>query len=381
MELLVGKNLSTFNSRKIPKAFLLSVLIILVINAIELFIFPINAFTFRVWESVIVNHPYSNLPGPFYPNMTIAMIEEGDLGHHTPLAVKKNVAWETDKYGYRKRNENITRYDIVIIGDSDIAGSGLTQSDMFSEQLEKRLDAKVYPLAPADINTFLSSSKFKNNPPKVVILESIERSLPSLPSIQRNLNHPSKSLKTNHVQEKHSKKNASLAILCDRLSKQIMARYLLKIIPRTFEKITNALKKLSAALSVGTIGKSQTRMLCLDNKNNNISLEKQEKIIERIIAYEEILSAHGIHFIFFPIPDKKTIYWKELSLSEKPTFLKQITNKLRKAGIEILDVEDTFKKAAANNDALLYHLDDSHWNPNGVKLSVDLAVKLLEKYQ
>ena len=32
------------------------------------------------------------------------MIEEGDLAYYTPWAIKKDVTWITDKYGYRKAN-------------------------------------------------------------------------------------------------------------------------------------------------------------------------------------------------------------------------------------------------------------------------------------
>ncbi|MDI7259530.1 MAG: hypothetical protein QME90_06390, partial [Thermodesulfobacteriota bacterium] len=69
---------------------------------IELFILPIDLFTFRVWESLVVRKYRNILAGPFYPNMEITKIEEGDLAHHTRFAVKKEVQWITDRYGFRK---------------------------------------------------------------------------------------------------------------------------------------------------------------------------------------------------------------------------------------------------------------------------------------
>ena len=115
---------------------------------IELFILPIDFFTFRVWEALVIRKYRNSLPGQFYPNMEVTKIEEGDMAHHTKFAYKRKVKWITDRYGYRKQNTNRSKHQVVIIGDSNIAGSGLTQEDILSEVLEKKLKVGVYPLSP-----------------------------------------------------------------------------------------------------------------------------------------------------------------------------------------------------------------------------------------
>ena len=80
--------------------------------------------------------------------MEITKIEEGDLAHHTRFAIKKKVKWMTDRYGYRKQNTDRKKHEVVIIGDSNIAGSGLTQEEILSEVLEEQLKDSVYPYAP-----------------------------------------------------------------------------------------------------------------------------------------------------------------------------------------------------------------------------------------
>jgi alginate O-acetyltransferase complex protein AlgJ len=152
----------------------------LVAIAIEVFVLPIDFFTFRVYEALRMKC----LPGKFYPNMEITKIEEGDSAAHTRFAYKRKVTWITDRYGYRKQNTNREKHEIVIIGDSHTVGSGLTQEDILSEVLEKRLRAGVYPLAPASLSTLLKDSRFKRHPPDIVILERKEIRIPLLPPVK-----------------------------------------------------------------------------------------------------------------------------------------------------------------------------------------------------
>lgn len=174
------RSLFISNSRHLPWAFLITFSFVSIVYAIELFLLPINFFTFRVWEALVAQRFYS---GHFYPNMKISMLEVGDLGHHTPFAVKKRVEWETDRYGFRKHDSGVNRYRVVIIGDSNIDGSGLTQDDTLFEVLGRRLKCGVYPFTNGNIFT---SERFRDNPPEVVILESIERSISALEGPEPN---------------------------------------------------------------------------------------------------------------------------------------------------------------------------------------------------
>ena len=70
---------------------------------IEVFLLPVDRFTFRVWEALVVRKFELLLPGPFYPNMRVSKEEEGDLAHHTKFAQKRRVDWVTDTHGYRHK--------------------------------------------------------------------------------------------------------------------------------------------------------------------------------------------------------------------------------------------------------------------------------------
>ena len=196
--------------------------------SIELFILPIDFFTFRVWEALLIKEFRSILPGHFYPRMEITKLETGgDLAHHTPFAIPKRVKWMTDRYGYRKKDAERIKPQVVIIGDSNIAGLGLTQKEMLSEVLEDRLKVPVYPYAPVgSINTFLKDLRFKKDRPKIVIVSFIEKDIlnmpfPKLPQKREGLlpfyEWRDELKQTRWVQ--------SSGVLLDRLSKMNMLNY------------------------------------------------------------------------------------------------------------------------------------------------------------
>src|SRR4030042_2635750 len=152
---------------------------------IELFVLPLDYFTFRVWEAVVVRKFKNILPGPFYPNREITKMEEGDLGHHFRFALRRRVKWGTDCYGFRKKNMDVRRHPVVIVGESNIAGSSLTQEEILSEVLEKRLNVSVYPYAPVGgINSFLKDKRFIENFPDILIFTRVERELLDLPILK-----------------------------------------------------------------------------------------------------------------------------------------------------------------------------------------------------
>jgi hypothetical protein len=49
----------------------------------KLFVLPIDFFTIRPWEAVIVRKMKMLLPGPFYPYMKINRIEQGDVARYS----------------------------------------------------------------------------------------------------------------------------------------------------------------------------------------------------------------------------------------------------------------------------------------------------------
>lgn len=322
---------------------------------------PSDHFTFRVWEAV----GYSLTPDkPFYSNMYIKKIEVGDLGPGTEFAVEKNVVWQTDEYGYRNVPSKNQEYDVVIIGDSFTAGSGLSQKETLSSVLAQKTGLNVYSFASADINKFLSEKRFIDNPPRILIIENIERGIWNLPPIDQNV------IIRNRIPHPFIEKAIDGF---DSLRKMSIVRY---YISRIKEHDT------PRELIVNT----DTKMLFYSGSfyQQEINLNARNATISTLISYDNYLRQKGIEFIFLPVPDKETIYFSDLpaeyaSFRRESPFLRGLVNDLNKANITVINTIDTFRRHKANNVSL-YPLDDSHWNPAGVNITVGLISDKLHSH-
>lgn len=142
----------------------------LVWQVIEIFILPFDTFTFRAWESIGF-HKLRWKHGPFYPNQSQFKISSGDSDPERRQ--KKPVHFETDSFGFRNR-QNVAvgdTFDIAVIGDSNIAGSNLDQSDTFSEVLQKQCHCKVYNYGSGGILRYVNDPRFQARPPHYLILQ------------------------------------------------------------------------------------------------------------------------------------------------------------------------------------------------------------------
>ena len=335
---------------------------LILVLSIELFILPFDFFTFRVWEGLLIKNYHRILPGRFYPCREITKIEVGgDLTHRGPLTSRRQVKWITDQYGYRKRCSMATHHKVVIIGDSNIAGIGLSQEETVSEVLEEKLNAGVYPFAPADINNFLKDRHFLDDPPEVVVVASVERFIcdldppkyprvrwPMLPHLKR--------------QFQQTRWVPAVAVFLDRLSKMNMVNYFRA-------KIGNRKERPFYAFSTpfGTMYFLQGEVA-----NKEVSRNQFERAVRTIEAYNRILKKMGIRFIYLPIPNKENIYYQYLPHPKRPTFLEDLIAALKRKKIETIDTQKAFEESYQKDSTLLYRLDDTHWSPEAVRITADL---------
>jgi len=347
-----------------PAKYLLFFLPFIAILCIELFILPIHTFTFRTWESLIVKHTFGILKGPFYPNIKVSMIEEGSLAYRTTWAVKKDVTWVTDRHGYRKANSPLNNYSIMIVGDSNVAGSGLSQQELLSEALERRLGVSVYPLSPERLRVLHSNSMFMENPPSLVIMESIERGLRdpkvSAPLRAGEFQQPSSfsrlimAIRLNGILQK-------IAILADRTLKGNMLQYLRARINGKGPSMEPMEMK----------SECPTLFLHGTQVNRDFPMKEIDQIARRLKESRDVLLKKGIRFIFLPVPNKETIYFKCLGI-ERPIFLDRLVQRLRELNVEVVNTLPAFEKTYQQRSMMLYHFDDEHWNAKGVNITADL---------
>lgn len=342
---------------------------------IELFVLPMDFFCFRAVEALTVRKFKNILPGQFYPNMNLVKEEEGDLGHHTKYASKRTVQWITDSYGYRKEGPDRLKYGVVIIGQSETFGSGLTQKEMLSEVLEDRMNLSVYPLAPASVNAFLKERRFILQPPEMVIVSSMERAIPFLPPPKTSSRGKWAAYENARNKIRKMKENRwiqSFGVFLDRLYKMNMVRYIRASIKRGFsDREENGLNRVDSKF--GPI-----LFLQGASANKEVPEERLNQAIQTIKGYHDLFKSKGIRFIFLANPEKETIFYESLG-SSRPVFLEQLTARLKQLGVEIVCTQQAFENAFEKESILLYLKDDTHWNATGVRIAVDLLTKVIQK--
>ncbi|MDB5813312.1 MAG: hypothetical protein JWN23_429 [Rhodocyclales bacterium] len=163
--------------RKVCTRGFLLLLFFVALQFVELFILPIDFFTFRVWEAALAS-PY-RYPGMFYPNIYVKKNKEyGDrYRSDDPAQIKaRPVEWFTDSYGYRNRPEIERRpkYDAVVLGDSNIVGSSLDQKDTLTEVMAARSNNTVYSysIGHDHISLFFNDKRVLKKSPDLVVVES-----------------------------------------------------------------------------------------------------------------------------------------------------------------------------------------------------------------
>jgi alginate O-acetyltransferase complex protein AlgJ len=347
----------------------------LVALALELFVLPIDFFTFRVHEALVVRKFRNILEGNFYPNRNLIKEEEGDLGHHTKYTFKRTVQWITDSHGYRKKESGRLEYDVVIIGQSETFGASLTQKEMLSEMLEEQLHLGVYPFAPAGVSSFLKERRFILYPPKIVIVTSMERAIFLLPPARIRSGENWGFLASVEDRIETMRENRwvqSIGVFLDRLYKMNMVRYLKASLERKFSG-GGRFGSTWVDTRYGTIF-----FLEGAKANREVPEKEMDRAVRTIKGYEDVFKSRGIRFIFLPIPNKETIFYEALG-TRRPVFLKRLVRRLRELGVETVDAQQAFEKAFQEDSVLLYQRDDSHWNANGVRIAADLLRQLIEK--
>jgi hypothetical protein len=312
---------------------------------IEVFL-PFNTFTYRPWEALLFN---SEGLFPFYPDKTIKMKSVGDLCHHTKFEIVKDENWITDKLGYR--NTNFTESpDILLIGDSFIAGSSLDQDSTLSELLISKLNCKVYNMAPATFSDYIILKNYRLlKKPKIIIYSTVERTIPP------------KLINDNNIQ------NISYPTAASFYSHKLKRQYLLKFLN------ARILKKNG----IGIPGIKEKNMFFLNGVNQVYPHKEINEAFLNILAYKEYCDLNGIIFYYLPLPNKETVYFENVPFDVQPSFLNQLNSILKEKNVRSINSISVFNKYRLKNKEYIYHLDDTHWNSRGVNLIADEIKRIL----
>lgn len=326
-------------------------LLMLCLPFLALFLEPfisLSTFTFRPHESLLYYHSGAGMP--FYPNHRLFMKSEGDLCANTEYAVKKDELWLTDHLGYRN-NEYVFDPDVLIIGDSFILGTSISQDSTLTNLLSGRLSGKleIYNLAPATFHDFVSLLEGKAlSKPEVIIFSLGEREIPP----ELDVNNIESMYENSRVTEWINKMKRVYAINFIRS----------RLFPKKDKSVQSEVNE---------------SMFFLNGKKQWDNLEKIDSVLKAIETYKMFCDSLDIDLLVMPLPNKETVYHELVPLAKQPEYLYILDKELKKREIFSFNTLELFNQYRKGNPSMIYHLDDTHWNGTGVNLVAEEIAKII----
>ncbi|OJU47069.1 MAG: hypothetical protein BGN96_06180 [Bacteroidales bacterium 45-6] len=318
---------------------------------------PIDTLAYRPWEGL--RYSKAQTDSPFYPNSFVSMNSVGDLCHHTENAVMKQEQWQTDELGFRN-NKYIKNPDILIIGDSFVAGTGLTQANTLCNQLIALSgDTKVYNIAPSSMSEFdnlLQTGKLGK--PKLLVFSIVERNVPE--NIQQ---HHSANSKPEKMKDFIS--SNALEVCMDKIAKSTLLNW---IKARALRQGGNGIRSTN-----------HSNMYFLQGAKQRHKKDDLASTTAALISYKQYCDSLGVKFLFLPIPDKETVYHELVPIVRQSDYLLQLDSLLSVRGIPSINCLKVYNDYRKTDSSLLYHLDDTHWNSRAVTIIAKEIVKQMRR--
>ncbi|MEM7410083.1 MAG: hypothetical protein AAF430_07620 [Myxococcota bacterium] len=326
-----------------------------------------DAPEFRAWE-----HLYDPDQHRFAPERRIVMQEIGDLGYRTwnrAWQAPRDTAFTTDRFGYRNL-EAETHPRIVVIGDSYVAGAGLSDDETVTARLSAALGVPVYNFAGENLNApalFLREPRFGRQPPDVVIWAPVARGIAPRPLFFRPPDEAEPGL-FESVQTAGAAVEASLGRVAERLNRDN------GLVRESRFALQGALARWRGDPLLRTLPSGE-QVLALDLVDQGLTTPPEARdvaqCIEMVAALSHVLRQAGVRFVFSPVPESGTIYPELFPEAERrarptPPFLEQLLAGVRARGVEVVDLSRAFE---ASRWPYLYLPDDSHWNARATQLA------------
>lgn len=293
------------------------------------------------------------------------------LALHTEVTpVPRNVIFHTDSLGFRNYN-NFHQQKYLLLGDSFIAGNGITQDEILTEQLLKEHSLDSYNLAyPGGIESYgkylkLFEETFGNEHKVFLFLfEGNDFSI---------LKKPEKPI-SKHIFVRRLKSYYKWFHKSDiyRFMFSLVSRYSLKNMKT--EKIVEI--KMVDDKPMAFL-KEYISVTERDSIPNSQEFEKQIKFLKNKITH-----------IFF-IPTKYRVYYKHI-IKNNPDKASVLPNRqwefVQQMGNQYnIGATNLTSKLIEESDNLLqkgkltYWLDDTHWNKNGISVATQIVAKKMSK--
>jgi hypothetical protein len=334
---------------------------------------PVDPLTFRAWEALTRYRP----PGAaFEPNRQYHSEKTyGDsaaMGNMRELRQYRRERFTTDGLGFRNigdmRNGGVAA---IMIGDSNVAGSGVSDDQTLPSRLSKLSGCGVYNAGSEDANpgpdqVLALAHKLNVHRGLVIHVYSEDRELPTVPPMWKRKVNQALAWTPRWVGRIVGRIRgvitvSPLQILSERAMKAVEND---RILPNRYA--TNVVKE--------TVHNGDP-MLFAASRVENFS-RKRDVGAEYWSWLRAGLQKERLDLLVLLLPSKYRVY-RPFFLGQAPgvggvgDYLDRLARELRAAGVPVLNLAPRFAARAAEELArheYLYWLDDIHWNARGIDL-------------
>jgi len=322
------------------------------------FSFPFADPEFRLWERL-----YDDEARRFLPSQSASMLEVGDLGYKTwvrALQAPRNAIFSTDRFGFRNP-EHPDPPQIVVIGDSYVAGASLSDRETLTAQLGQILEEPVYNFATQYLNgpaMFLREKRFAKDLPRIVVWSPVARAIRPRPLFINDWDAPRER---------------------DGLGKRFAMAF--ERINRDNQLIRHFRFLMQGAIyhyrghpwEVNLPDGGSALVLSLAEQGLLVSPERRRvgESAAMLQHLDGLFRRAGVRFVFAPVPESGTIYPEIFPEVDRrriasPSFFELLLARSRAGGVEVVDLRPIFRE---NAWPYLYQRDDTHWNARAVALA------------
>ena len=347
---------------------------------------PTRLITFRAWESVTI---FATGNGPFIASTVYSNPKSyGDLANlaNLPhLRQYREEVFRTDAAGYRNRREAAKPFTgILLVGDSFTAGSGVSDEQTLSEQLNDISGTPVYNAARSRVGTearsFSEVLHYLQMTRGVVVWEQLERGdLPLLSS-----DDPERNWKRRLVRRAFSDEQTEALVRMNRYVRALWSYSPLQILFGRAVKLLQNDKIFPNPYRTEVVAatlRNGREILFAPAELKNYDLDRSTDP-EFFVQLKTQLQNKGIALLVLLVPDKYVVY-HDLLLSASPRsrrrpFLDVLEQRLAATDVPVLNLTPGFRKQAEAllaRDEYLYWLDDTHWNAEGIRQAAEAIAK------
>jgi SGNH hydrolase-like domain, acetyltransferase AlgX len=332
---------------------------------------PPDFVTYRAWEPLVT---FASGPGGFAPNSVYRNAKSyGDLsnlGNQPRLRQYRAEVFTTDGRGYRNRREVVRPFaGVLLLGDSFVAGSGISDELTLGEQISRISGLRVYNGAMAqhhwDVIGQLQMTR------GLVVWEQSERTpLPVLAqegADPARVGDPTKLPSEDSLQTvRHARRYISASRIFSPL--QILSGRAIKLLQN--DRVLPNPYRTQVVTAMLRNGKE---ILFLPTEVENFDRERPTDPAF-FVQLERQLKRRGLALLLLLVPDKYVVYRNllrpaPLSTGRRP-FLDVVEERLIAADVPVLNLTTRFRERAETllaRDEYIYWLDDTHWNAEGIR--------------